>query len=377
MPRPWRGPGTACGAAGRSASVPGTPRKVASCSRVTTASTSWAWRAAGNSSPRASAKVSISSSGRWPIHRPPPRARRRGTALASVARRVRVRSKTNCTGELERGREQADRSPCGRDEVHVHDRRGAERRHVADQRRRRRRARAATAGGDGHDDRVGLEVRSPRYAPTSGPAPRPAGVDRRPPACRARSRPPRRRGPAAPARRAAGRGGPSDQPMSPASARSSRPVRKTFAARASDASSAGRLSGRQRDQVPQPIDGARPLSVAAQPGAERLVVERRVVGSRRRSASGRQPDARSLAIGRGPVAGQGAGQVQRGRQRDRAMPSERPTRREHRDVQAGLEERPCRRRARSGRAAPGRRCSNAGRRAGRCRTSGPRAGTTR
>ena len=84
-----------------------------------------------------------------------------------------------------------------------------------------------------------------------------------------------------------------DQPTSPASARSNRPVRNTLTARASDASGGGDIDRRQCDEVPEPLDGHVALAVTGQPTPEGDRVERGI--SRIEAAQGQrrpgQPDA--------------------------------------------------------------------------------------
>ena len=103
--------------------------------------------------------------------------------------------------------------------------------------------------------------------------------------------------------------------MSPASALASRPVWKTKAESASDASSAPQIQGRQRDQVPQRGDGLAILAVRCEPLAERDRVERRISGvepsERERRARGPDPAQRREPRVARERAGQldGSGQV--------------------------------------------------------------------
>ena len=86
--------------------------------------------------------------------------------------------------------------------------------------------------------------------------------------------------------------------MSQASAASSRPVRKTIVASASDASSAGRLSVGSVIRFQSSAIAALGLAVRAQPVAERLLVERGVRRDRAsRSAARRAQRASALARG--------------------------------------------------------------------------------
>ena len=84
--------------------------------------------------------------------------------------------------------------------------------------------------------------------------------------------------------------------MSAASFASSRPVRNTFTAAPSDASSACRLSVGSAIRFQSAVDRGRALAVRAQPVAEGLLVERRVVrvelAQRERGADRRQALAR-------------------------------------------------------------------------------------
>src|SRR5579875_476167 len=85
----------------RSAAVPGLPRKVAACSRLTTASTSAASRASGNRSQMAAKKVRTSSSGRAPdqLVASERETTRHWLRLEGGTPAACVRSKTYWTGE--------------------------------------------------------------------------------------------------------------------------------------------------------------------------------------------------------------------------------------------------------------------------------------
>ena len=175
--------------------------------------------------------------------------------------------------------------------------------------------------------------------------------------------------------RAARRAGLVTSPMSPASA----PVQQTGPEdlrRKRERRLRGRdIDRRQRDQVPEPVDCPLALAMVGEPAAEGDVVERRVVGSRRRERERRpcepHPLARPRDDGTGPATGPGAAA--------QAGPTVLIEAREPSGESTGTSSRSCRYTGpppRCGRENSGRRCSNGGTRAGHCRNRARCAGWT-
>ena len=158
---------------------------------------------------------------------------------------------------------------------------------------------------------------------------------------------------------------------------SSSPVWKTFAAERQRGLGRGQVQGREHDQVPERLDRGRRLAVLAQPG--RRTSRRSSAGSSRSSFASavarRARSAMRVAARQEGEARQRREQVQRRRQaRHGAIQPMRPP-----GASTGIDSRSCSRSAastpRRSRKPPVRRCSSAGRRAGRCRARG-RPGST-
>ena len=163
--------------------------------------------------------------------------------------------------------------------------------------------------------------------------------------------------------------------MSPASASASRPVRSTKAPSASEASAGGKVERGQRDQVPQRGRASARSGRGRQAirrASGRAASRRRGRGERERGGARRAQALQQREMG---VAQQRTGEVQGRGQRPAAQTTVARPGSEHRDLQARLDIHQAR--CPGARAAPGRRCSSAGRRAGRCRSPAPRAGRSR
>ncbi len=125
--------------------------------------------------------------------------------------------------------------------------------------------------------------------------------------------------------------------MSPAVASVSKPIWKTVAASASDASSAGRLTVGTQIRSHSRSIAARPLTVLAQEGGERLRVERRVgeVGPAQRGEC--PPESQTVGEGEVVVADEAAGEVERGGKTVAAQPRDFCAGSEDRELQAVLQ----------------------------------------
>ena len=184
-----------------------------------------------------------------------------------------MRSKSHCTGEPTRGRERLVEHAAVVVDVQVHDRARAERveRLRVDDARRERASRRRGAAPRRRPRRPRRRRR--RAAADRCPVRTRTGVAERDARAGALERAP---SPASPCSRWSGT---AETPMSAASAASSRPGAEDLdAPRASDASSACRLSVGSAIRFQSAVDRGRALAVRAQPVAERLLVERGVVG---------------------------------------------------------------------------------------------------